>query len=188
MPRRGERVRHILGESLACFAEHGFERVTYDDLIARARVSRGSFYWYFPSKEALYDAVLESCVTGYGARLEAQFRTTNPKDNIVKRLLDACFADFNASRVQYRLLLRPPPSRGAVEKLAQWNDEGQAFLRGKLAPHVASGAIDRAAAQVLPDVLSAFIDGVCVRLVLDDEGSVSRLSRNIEAFLARIVG
>ena len=61
-PKRGERVRHILGESLKCFAEQGFERVTYDDLIARSHVSRGSFYWYFPSKEALYDAVLEFCV------------------------------------------------------------------------------------------------------------------------------
>ena len=44
-PRRGDRVRHILGESLECFAEHGFERVTYDDLIRRSKVSRGSFYW-----------------------------------------------------------------------------------------------------------------------------------------------
>jgi hypothetical protein len=37
-------------------------------------------------------------------------------------------------------------------------------------------------------VLSAFLDGICVRLVLDDENSVSVLSRNIEKFLCRIVG
>src|SRR5579862_9280937 len=87
-PRRGERVGHILGESLKCFAEQGFERVTYDELIARSKVSRGSFYWYFPSKEALYDAVLDYCVTGYVARLEAEFARTGPRHHIVKRLLD----------------------------------------------------------------------------------------------------
>src|SRR5882762_304113 len=92
-PGRGERVSHILGESLACFAEHGFERVTYDDLIARSKVSRGSFYWYFPSKEALYDAVLDYCVSGYIGRVQAQFAKTDPKDHIVKRLLDTCLAD-----------------------------------------------------------------------------------------------
>ncbi|HTT97913.1 MAG TPA: TetR/AcrR family transcriptional regulator [Rhizomicrobium sp.] len=184
---RGERVGHILDESLKCFAERGFERVTYDDLIARSKVSRGSFYWHFPSKEALYDAVLDYCVFGYAERLEEEFARTNPKDNIVKRLLDTALADFNRNRTQYRLLLRPPPSRGAVEKMARWNEDDTAFLRSKLEPAVKEGRLDRAAAEILPDVLSAFIDGVCVRLVLDDENSVSRLSKNIEAFLSRIV-
>jgi len=186
-PGRSERVGHILDESLKCFAEQGFERVTYDDLIARSKVSRGSFYWYFPSKEALYDAVLDTCVNGYVARLEAEFAKTGAKDNIVKRLLDACLADFNRNRRQYRLLLRPPPSKGAVKKLARWNDDVAAFFRGKLEPSVKTGRLDRAAAEILPDVLSAFLDGVCVRLVLEDEGSVSRLSKNIETFLCRIV-
>jgi len=187
-PKGGDRVRHILGESLACFAEHGFERVTYDDLIARSKVSRGSFYWYFPSKEALYDAVLDYCVTGYVARLEAEFARTGPRHHIVKRLLDACLGDFDKNRTQYRVLLRPPPSRSAVEKLARWNEDGTAFMRRKLEPYVKSGKLDRAMAEVLPDVLGAFIDGVCVRLVLDDEGSVTKLKKNIETFLCRIVG
>lgn len=186
-PRRGARVLHILGESLECFAESGFERVTYDELIARSKVSRGSFYWYFPSKEALYEAVLDYCVTGYVARLEDQFAKTDPKDHIVKRLLDTSLADFNANRSQYRLLLRPPPSADVVKKLAQWNDDVLAFMRGKLEPAVKAGKLDRETADTLPDVLSAFIDGICVRLVLEDENSVSTLSRNIERFLCRIV-
>jgi AcrR family transcriptional regulator len=186
-PGRAERVGHILDESLKCFAEQGFERVTYDALIARSKVSRGSFYWYFPSKEALYDAVLEYCVSGCVARLEAEFAKTDARDNIVKRLLDACLADFNRNRRQYRLLLRPPPSKSAVEKLARWNDDVAQFLRDKLEPSVKASKLDRATAEILPDVLSAFLDGVCVRLVLDDEGSVSRLSKNIETFLCRIV-
>jgi len=186
-PGRGERVGHILDESLKCFAEQGFERVTYEDLIARSKVSRGSFYWHFPSKEALYDAVLDYCVFGYADRLEEEFARTDPKDNIVKRLLDTALADFNKNRTQYRLLLRPPPSRGAVEKMMHWNEDGTAFLKSKLEPAVKPGELDRATAEILPDVLSAFIDGVCVRLVLDDENSVSRLSKNIEAFLSRVV-
>jgi AcrR family transcriptional regulator len=181
-------VKHILGESLECFADQGFERVTYDDLIARSKVSRGSFYWYFPSKEALYDAVLDFCVLGYVARLEEQFARTDPKDHIVKRLLDTSLVDFNANRSQYRLLLRPPPSAEVVKKLVQWNDDTLVFMRAKLEPAVKAGAIDREMADTLPDVLSAFIDGICVRLVLEDESSVSKLSRNIEHFLCRIAG
>jgi AcrR family transcriptional regulator len=186
-PRRGDRVGHILDESLECFAEQGFERVTYDDLIRRSKVSRGSFYWYFPSKEALYDAVLDYCVSGYVARVEAAFANTSPKDPIVKRLLDASLADFNANRSRYRVLLRPPPSKSAIGKLAQWNEDAAGFMRAKLAPLVENGKLDPETAVLLPDVLSAFLDGVCVRLVLEDENSVSQLSRNIEKFLCRIV-
>jgi AcrR family transcriptional regulator len=186
-PRGGDRVRHILDESLECFAAEGFDRVTYDDLISRSKVSRGSFYWYFPSKEALYDAVLDYCVTGYVERVEAAFAKTGANDHIVKRLLDAYLADFNANRSKYRVLLRPPPSKGAIAKLAQWNEDAGAFMAQKLAPLVADGRLDAKTAKILPDVLSAFLDGVCVRLVLDDERSVSTLSRNIEEFLCRIV-
>jgi len=184
---RSDRVNHILGESLKCFADQGFERVTYDDLIARSKVSRGSFYWYFPSKEALYDAVLDYCVLGWKERAEAEFAKTNPRDPIVKRLLDAMMTDFNANRAQYRVLLRPPPSKSAIVKLAQWNEDAAAFIAAKLKPLVESGALDPETARILPDVLSAFMDGVCVRLVLEDDSSVSKLSRNIEAFLCRIV-
>jgi AcrR family transcriptional regulator len=186
-PRRGARVQHILGESLECFAESGFERVTYDELIARSKVSRGSFYWYFPSKEALYDAVLDFCVNGYVARLDIEFAKTDPKDNIVKRLFDMSLADFNAHRSQYRLLLRPPPSEEAVKKLSQWNDDVLAFLRAKLEPAVKAGRLDRETADAAPDVISALIDGMCVRTVLNDESSIAALSKNAERFLSRIL-
>src|SRR5271168_1024753 len=88
--RSAVRLRQILDQSLECFAEQGFERATYDDLIRRSNVSRGSFYWYFPSKEALYDAVLDYCVDGYVQRVEQSFAATDPDDHIVKRLLRAC--------------------------------------------------------------------------------------------------
>jgi AcrR family transcriptional regulator len=187
-PRRGERVGHILGESLKCFAEQGFERVTYDDLIARSKVSRGSFYWYFPSKEALYEAVLDYCATGYVARLEAAFTKTDPEAPIVTRLLRASLADFNANRTQYRLLMRPPPSRAALARLVQWNEDTLSFFRAKLTAMVENKALDPATANALPDVLSAFLDGICVRTVLEDENAVAALSANVEAMLGRIAG
>jgi len=185
--RSSARLRQILDQSLECFAEQGFERATYDDLIRRSNVSRGSFYWYFPSKEALYHAVLDYCVDGYARRVEQAFAATDPEHHIVKRLLDACLADFQANRSRYRVLLRPPSSAGALAKLARWNDDAIGFMRGKLEPLVAAGRLDAETAELLPDVLSAFLDGVCVRAVLEVDGAVPALGRNIEAFLCRVV-
>jgi len=47
--------------------------------------------------------------------------------------------------------------------------------------------LDRETAGAVPDVLSALIDGMCVRLVLNDENSIATLSKNIERFLSRIL-
>jgi AcrR family transcriptional regulator len=185
--RSTARLQRILGESLECFARQGFEGATYDELIRRTNVSRGSFYWYFPSKEALYDAVLDYCADGYVARLEAEYERIDAALPVVARLLRASLADFAANRSRYRLLMRPPPSAGALVKLARWNDECLAFMRGKLEPLVAEGRLDAATAELLPDVLSAFLDGVCVRAVLEVDGAVPALDRQIEAFLCQIV-
>ncbi|HEY1749792.1 MAG TPA: TetR/AcrR family transcriptional regulator [Caulobacteraceae bacterium] len=181
------RLQQILDESLACFAEQGFERATYDDLIRRSRVSRGSFYWYFPSKEALYDAVLDYCVDGYAERLEAEFARTRPDNHVVRRLLEASFADFAANRARYQLLMRPPPSAAALAKMARWNDDTLGFMRSKLAPLAAAGRLNGADAAVLPDVLSAFIDGVCLRALLGIDGAIPALGRQIEELLCRMV-
>jgi AcrR family transcriptional regulator len=181
------RLRQILDESLACFAEQGFERATYDDLIRRSNVSRGSFYWYFPSKEALYDAVLDDCVDGYAGRLEAQFAKTDPAEHVVRRLLAASFADFQANRARYALLMRPPPSSAALAKMARWNEDTLVFMRGKLEPLVAAGRLDAADAEVLPNVLSAFIDGVCLRALLEIDGALPELSSQIADLLCRVI-
>ncbi|HME47722.1 TetR/AcrR family transcriptional regulator [Mycobacterium sp.] len=56
--RRGE----MLDRALALFLQHGYDNVSLNDLIADAGVSKGAFYHWFPSKEALIAALVERSV------------------------------------------------------------------------------------------------------------------------------
>jgi len=47
-----------IGERL--FAQHGYRDVSIKDITASAGLGMGSFYTYFPSKEAFYSAILDS--------------------------------------------------------------------------------------------------------------------------------
>jgi AcrR family transcriptional regulator len=47
-----------IGERL--FAQHGYRDVGIKDITAAAGLGMGSFYTYFPSKEAFYSAILDS--------------------------------------------------------------------------------------------------------------------------------
>ncbi|MFB9909434.1 TetR/AcrR family transcriptional regulator [Allokutzneria oryzae] len=71
-PARHEAKRaHILGAAEFCFSRKGFERTTTADICARAGISSGSLFHYFPSKRAVFVAIFEQdgeLIAGHVAR------------------------------------------------------------------------------------------------------------------------
>jgi AcrR family transcriptional regulator len=60
MARRGDTLReHILEVAKDAFLESGFERTSMDALAARAQTSKRSLYAHFPTKDALFLAVID---------------------------------------------------------------------------------------------------------------------------------
>lgn len=54
-----DRKRKILDESKKLFAQKGLHGVSVDEIARRVKMSPALLYRHFPSKESLYDAVLE---------------------------------------------------------------------------------------------------------------------------------
>ena len=54
----------ILRAAFDEFATHGFSTASLNRIIDAAGISKGSMYYYFDSKEALFIAVMEIVVTG----------------------------------------------------------------------------------------------------------------------------
>src|SRR5512145_2498415 len=70
--RRGEHTRErILDAAEALFADRGFEGTALRDVAGRVGIRTPSLYNHFPSKEALYTAVLERVVEPVLALLTA---------------------------------------------------------------------------------------------------------------------
>ena len=57
--KREERRQQLLDSARDAFAEHGYQAVTVDDVVARARIARGTFYLYFEDKRAVLDALVD---------------------------------------------------------------------------------------------------------------------------------
>jgi AcrR family transcriptional regulator len=51
------RRSEILDQALALFLSHGYDHISLNDIIAQAGISKGVFYHYFLSKEALLVAL-----------------------------------------------------------------------------------------------------------------------------------
>jgi AcrR family transcriptional regulator len=60
--RKEERPGDIIAAALQVFAEKGFAGARVEEIAARAGLSKGSVYLYFPTKEALFRAVVRDAL------------------------------------------------------------------------------------------------------------------------------
>ena len=56
--RKEARPAEIMAAALECFRERGFAATRLEDVAARAGVTKGTIYLYYPSKEDLFKAVV----------------------------------------------------------------------------------------------------------------------------------
>jgi AcrR family transcriptional regulator len=67
--KRGRRMQEIIAVAAELFGERGYDAVSLDDVAERLDVTKGSLYHYFPGKEALGSAAIETLGTAWTDRL-----------------------------------------------------------------------------------------------------------------------
>jgi AcrR family transcriptional regulator len=79
--RRPEaRPDEILDAALAVFSEQGFATARVEDIARRAGLSKGAVYLYFPSKEAMLNALVEQSAGQLAKAAERLVAIGAPKD------------------------------------------------------------------------------------------------------------
>ena len=58
--RRGQQTQRVLEAAKACFVRSGFQGASMQEICAQAGMSPGALYRYFPSKEAIIEAICEA--------------------------------------------------------------------------------------------------------------------------------
>jgi len=75
--KKGERRKQdLLNIAYRMFIEKGYENTSVDDIIAEAGIAKGTYYYYFESKEATLEAVIEMMIEK--AENIAKTAITNP--------------------------------------------------------------------------------------------------------------
>ncbi|HWK49709.1 MAG TPA: TetR/AcrR family transcriptional regulator [Steroidobacter sp.] len=72
------RREELLDAAQQLFVEKGIGATSIDDIASAAEVAKGTFYLYFPSKEALLQALQERFVAGFVERLEIAMDRCGP--------------------------------------------------------------------------------------------------------------
>lgn len=148
-PKQATRIQRrnrkaILEAALDVFSAHGYRGATIDRIAERAGLSKPNLLYYFPSKEAIYTAVLEDTLAYWLAPLAALDPDGDPITEIGRYIdakLDMSRTRPEASRLFANEVLHGAPTIGDFLKgpLKALVDEKAAVIEawvkaGRLAP------------------------------------------------------
>ena len=98
MPKLGMepfRRNQVMSACLACLADGGLEKLTLDQVAARAKVSKGVVNYYFQGKKDLLLSSLKALLEIYMTRVMARIDETTPPWEMLEAILDAVLGDFD---------------------------------------------------------------------------------------------
>lgn len=169
----------------------GVRKLTIDDAVADAGISKGAFYAFFPSREDFVLSVFESWEDQYRGDFLASMsdETIPPRERWVRFFREAMgmlarepgLAAMRSADVEL-LMLRLPP-----ERLAAHQARDQAVLGEAMADWLAKGWVRPEAVAVLPGLFAALFAMALHRDDFGETGFDNTLAFLAEALADRMV-
>ena len=99
MARKGMITReNIITAAEKVFLKNGYEKTSVKMILEEAHVVTGSFYHFFPSKEALFEAVTERFLAGYTERVTSILHD----DNLgITQIIEGLFHELQETADRY---------------------------------------------------------------------------------------
>jgi AcrR family transcriptional regulator len=144
------------------FAKKGYESATVSEIVGRAGVAQGTFYLYFPGKEALAGAFAECVAERFAEVADEKTSRSRSFDTAVAKLFEAAYTVGDEFRDVFLVANRglelvedldewmnlTAPSRDWIERFVrEWQVQGSidARVRPAVTARVLRDALDRAA-------------------------------------------
>ncbi len=141
--KRGTARERILHAALEMFARKGYHRAIVDDIVRASGTSKGAVYHHFPTKAALFLALVEEFSNHLATAVAEAIASRHGALGKVEGALQAALETFAGHRELARILLLEAVSLGATyeAKRAEVHNRFAALIKGYLDEAVAEGSI-----------------------------------------------
>jgi TetR/AcrR family transcriptional regulator len=149
--RKEARPGELLDAALDLFVEKGFAATRAEEVAARAGVSKGTLFLYFPSKEELFKAVVRENISGRFAEWNEEFeKFDGSAADMVRYCMKVWWERIGATRASGITKLIISEARNFPDITAFYHKEviepGEQLIRKILKRGIASGEFD------IPDI------------------------------------
>ncbi len=104
MKKDPKKQDHIYAEALRLFAEKGFPDTTIDDIVDAVGVGKGTFYSYFPNKEAVLLGLIKESFTQAQKAIAQSYRLSGGAAENISRAFRAHIKFFQRQKDFIKLL------------------------------------------------------------------------------------
>jgi AcrR family transcriptional regulator len=158
VPRGADRRTQLLDAARNVFAKKGYEDATVSEIVGRAGVAQGTFYLYFPGKEALAGAFAELVSERLATVATEKTSRSRSFDSALGRLFEAAYQVAEEHRDVFLVANR---GLELVDDFDEWMNRtapAREWLESFISLWQANGAIDprlrpAVSARVLRDSL-----------------------------------
>jgi AcrR family transcriptional regulator len=175
MPQqRSEETRaHILDAAVRRFAIAGYNAASVDDICEEAGVSKGAFYHHFPSKQAVFIALLEGWLNMIDSSLDSLRKPTVPETFVhMTEIFPAIFATADERLPMFLEFMIQASRNEDIWKatIAPYRHYREHFAK-LIADGVAEGSLKQVEPEVAAEVILSLAVGLFLQGVLDPRGA-----------------
>ena len=174
LTRRGsERRERILEEAARLFAESGYHGAAVGDICDALGVGKGVFYWYFPSKEAVFSELLQESLLQLRRAQHSAIATADGPIGRIEQGIRASIEYFRANPsvlAVIRIAARYEEFSGLVQK-------GQEIVVEDTAGHIKEGMAEGKIRHGDPELMAHGILGAIFHFVetyIESESTAER--------------
>ena len=165
----------ILSAAKRVFARKGYHATTIADVAKAARISYGSVYWYFDSKDALFHALMDSEEVALRRHIDAALEDLDREadgEEAFRVSVRATFEFFEDDRDVVKLLFRDSLVLGEPfdRHLAAIYEGFIGEIEETIAAAQAAGRMAEAPARMIAFSLAALISQLALRRLATDDG------------------
>ncbi len=188
-PTQETRTR-ILEAAVKVFATKGYHDTKVDDIVSESSTSKGSFYFYFPSKQEIFLALSDT----FADLLESRITQAMEKESHGMQQMDAALRASLGLFSQYRglakIALVQAVGLGAVfeERRRTLNDRLTGIIQSQLERAAADGSILPLQAEITARAWVGALNEVVIHWIYTGTPPLEESLPELKRFLLRSIG
>ena len=180
----------ILEAAVQVFAQKGYHETRVDDIVAESKTSKGSVYFYFPSKQDIFLGLIDT----FSGLLESRLSESIQKDDHGVQQMDTalqvCLKLFSQYRTLAKIALVQAVGLGAVfeERRREINKRFAWIIQTRLNQAVSDGSIPPLQTDLAARMWVGALNEIVVHWIYTGEPDLETTIPEIKAFLLKSIG
>jgi AcrR family transcriptional regulator len=185
-----ETRNRILEAAVKVFASKGYHDTKVDDIVSGSGTSKGAFYFYFPSKQDIFLALVDTFADLLESRLRERLAAEPSGTARVDAALRVCLETFGQYRALAKIALVQATGLGAAfeKKRQAVNQRFIAIVRENLDSAVADGGIPPLDTEVAACAWVGALNEIVLRWVYTGQPDPERSLPVLRRMLLQSIG